>query len=99
MKASIQYNTMNGLWILFIDCKYEDSPKYIRIITKIIIKMLSGTVISGNRRRVRSGRHYLIHEHVVELHTDEWFPLVLASERKELLEGIKSIFMDMSGKK
>lgn len=99
MKASIHYNTMNRLWILFIDCKYEDSPKYTRMITKIIIKMLSGTMITGNRRRVRSGRHYLIHENVVELHTDEWFPLVLASERKELLEGIKSIFMDMSRKK
>jgi hypothetical protein len=69
------------------------------MITKIIIKMLSGAAIPGNKRRVRAGRHYLVHEHIVELHTDEWFPLVLASKRKELLEGIKAIFMDMIGKK
>jgi len=95
MKASIQYNTMNGLWILFIDCKYEESSKYIKMVIKIIVKTLSGTALPGNKRRIRAGRHYTIHDHVVELHTDEWFPLVLASKSKELLEGIKSIFMDM----
>jgi len=90
---------MNELWILFIDCKYEESPRYIRMINKIIIKILSGSIVSGHKRRVRSGRHYLIHDHIVELHTDEWFPLILASTQKELLEGIRAIFMDMSGKK
>ncbi|MCX2574318.1 hypothetical protein [Pedobacter sandarakinus] len=99
MKASIQFNTMNELWILFIDCKHEESSKYIRTIIKIIVKILSGTPLPGNKRRIRAGRHYIIHDYVVEVHTDEWFPLVLASKRKDLLEGIKSIFMDMVNEK
>ncbi len=99
MKATIQYNTMNGLWTLLIDCSYDEAPKYIRLMAKIIVKILHGSILPGNRRRIRSGKHFVIQGQVIELHSDEWFPLILACRHKEVIEGVKDIFMDMLSKK
>lgn len=95
MDTEIQYNAMNGLWILVIYCKYEESSRYIRIMIRIIVQKLFGKALSGHYRRVRSGRHYKINGLVVELHTDEWFPLIIASKNLELLERIESLFINM----
>lgn len=92
----MQYNLLNDLWVLFVDCKYEECPIYIRMFNKILGNMLLGAAVQNKDKRVLSGKHYLINDEVVELHTDEWFPLLLASKSKELLEGINAIFMDMS---
>jgi len=97
MKASIQYNTMNELWILSIECKQEESVKYTKLIVKIIIKILSGEVLPKKKRRIKTGKHYVIQNQVVELYHDDWFPLILVSKKKTLLEGIKFIFMDLIG--
>ncbi len=88
---------MNELWILSIDCKQEESVKYTKLIVKIIIKILSGEVLPIKQRRVKSGKHYIIQNQVVELYHDDWFPLILVSKKKTLLEGIKFIFMDLIG--
>ena len=93
MKVSIHQNAMSGLWILYIDCKYKDSNKYLRLIIKVIVKTFGGRAITGRKRRIKSGRHYLIQDQIVELHAEEWMPLFLASKEREILEKIKDIFV------
>jgi hypothetical protein len=95
MKTKIQYNLLNDLWVLSVNCKYEECPDYIKIFNKILGNMLLGSVIPNKNKRILSGKHYLINNEVVELHTDEWFPLLLASKSKQLLDGINAIFTDM----
>ncbi|AZI27067.1 MULTISPECIES: hypothetical protein [Pedobacter] len=88
---------MNELWILSIECKQEESVKYTKLIVKIIVKILSGEVLPKKKRRIKTGKHYVIQNQVVELYHDDWFPLILVSKKKTLLEGIKFIFMDLIG--